>query len=170
MFNELNIAHEKEFCAKYQNQYPVVFITLKDCKSLEFEGIFQKIKDAIATCCKNHRYLLDSPALQTKEKQNFERILDREINSPHELSSALINLIYYLHEHTGKRVIVLIDEYDSPIHSAHTNGLYDKIIDFMRAFLSSALKDNPHLEKAVMTGIARVAKESMFSGLNHLQC
>ncbi len=170
VFGGLHISKDLEFCQKHQNQYPVISMSFKDCKGLVFDDVFTHLKKVFSLCYQAHSYLLESPEMSSFEKERFELVLRMEIDNPAQLSEALFDLIRYIHAHTNKKVVVLIDEYDSPIHSAYSNGFYIKIVDFMRSVLGSALKDNPFLAKAVLTGIARVAKESMFSGLNNLKC
>lgn len=168
VFGGLHIANETQFCQKHKNQYPVISISFKDCKDLDFEGVFEQLKAVFSACYKSHQYLLES--LSLSEKQEFEAFLNEKVEDPHKLSKALSNLISHLHTNTGKNVVVLIDEYDSPIHSAYEHGFYEKMVAFMRKLLGSALKDNPHLEKSVLTGICRVSQKSLFSRLNHVRC
>ena len=169
VFGGLQVAREEEFCAKHQNQYPVIFISFKDCKDLTFEGVFEQVKETFKDCYAQHKYLLESQKLSPEEIADFKDILYGKINDPHVLSKALKSLTAYIHAHTGKNSVILIDEYDSPIHSAYAQGFYEQMVAFMRKTLGSALKDNIYLEKSVLTGICRVSQESLFSGLNHVQ-
>jgi hypothetical protein len=169
IFKKLNIAKETEFCSGHQNKYPVLFFSFKDCKYSDFDSLFIQIQRVFSNLYKKHNYLLEENSLDEDEKATFKDVLAQKISSPSQLASALADLISYVKKYTSIKPIVLIDEYDSPIYSSYTHGFYDKIIEFMRTMLGSALKDNPNLEKAIITGIAKVAQESMFSGLNNLQ-
>lgn len=121
----------------------------------------------IQTLYAEHRELLDGDSLTDVERQDFLSISSNTAE-PVLYERALEELSKYLHRVTGERVIILIDEYDAPIHAGYLNGYGGQIIDFFRGFLTSGLKDNPHLERGVVTGILRIARESIFSGLNHL--
>jgi hypothetical protein len=169
VFKGLNISKETEFCAAHQNKYPVISLSFKDCKYSDFDNLYGQIKAIFSLLYIQHIYLLDGDALQQDEKNLFRQICSKNLDHPNDLARALSDLIRYIKKHTKLNPILLLDEYDTPIHSAHANGFYDEIIDFMRVMLGSALKDNPILEKAVMTGITKVSQESMFSGLNNLQ-
>jgi hypothetical protein len=149
-----------------QGQYPVIFFTLKEVKQENWEQAHQKLKILIAEEFERHRYLLESPKLSFQEKESFHLILSKEAHQT-DCESSLKWLITWLHRHHGKRVIVLMDEYDAPIHKAYFSGYYSLMIDFMRNWLGAALKDNAYLERAVITGILRIAKEGIFSDLNH---
>lgn len=115
-----------------------------------------------------HSYLLKGDILSLREKQQIQAVIDEKASFV-DITQSLKNLSKYLHAYHGKKTIILIDEYDMPIHGGFTNNYYDKVIDFMRTFLSNGLKDNNDIEQAVVTGILRVAKESIFSGLNNLK-
>jgi hypothetical protein len=114
-----------------------------------------------------HNYLLETKKLSEVEKDYYTRVLYGK-GSKADYENSLKSLSKFLSKENDKRVVILIDEYDMPIQSGYMNGYYDEVIDFMRNFLSGALKDNENLEKSVLTGILRVAKESIFSGLNNL--
>lgn len=115
-----------------------------------------------------HEYLLKSDFLEDRKKDYFNSILKRESDTV-SISESLKILSKYLYEYHKEKVVILIDEYDTPIQSGYLNGYYDKVIEFMRNFLSGVLKDNEYLQKGVLTGILRVEKESIFSGLNNLK-
>ena len=169
LFNGLNISKEKELCDKHQNQYPVIFISLKDCKAKDWETCFKKkIKYLIQLMYEEHSYLKDM--LSGIHLKAFNNILeDRAEDSDYD--SALAKLIRYLKLASGKEVIVLIDEYDAPIQYAYSKDkeYFEEAIEFFREFLSSALKGQLGIYKALLTGILRVSKENMFSGLNNLK-
>ncbi|MGL5356572.1 MAG: AAA family ATPase [Cetobacterium sp.] len=133
---------------KYLGEYPVIYISLKDIKVNNWELCLEKIS-----------------ALIQKEYKKYGLILEEKRDA---LENSLLNLSEYLYKKYKKNVIILIDEYDTPLVTAHSQGYYDEAIFFFRNFLSAGLKGNPHLELSVLTGILRIAKESIFSGLNNL--
>ncbi len=149
-----------------QGQYPVVFFTLKGVKQETWELAYEKLKVLIAEEFERHRYLLDSPKLSEEEKEVFLAILRQQANQAN-TEISLKSLITWLKRYHCKNVIVLVDEYDAPIHMAYFHGYYSHIINFMRNWLGDGLKDNAHLERSVITGVLRIAKENIFSDLNH---
>ena len=151
----------------YQGKYPVIFITFKDIKFDTWEETFDAIKRVFSKEAYRHIELKTSDKCNEYEKKNFENLLSGEANEV-ELSSALLALSSMLHEHHGIAPIIIIDEYDIPIQQGYMKKFYDKVILFMRNLFSGGLKDNRHLSYGFMTGILRVAKESIFSGLNNL--
>lgn len=151
----------------YQGKYPVIFITFKDIKFDTWEETFDAIKRVFSKEAYCHIELKTSDKCNKYEKKNFENLLSGEANEV-ELSSALLTLSSMLHEHHGIAPIIIIDEYDIPIQQGYMKKFYDKVILFMRNLFSGGLKDNRHLSYGFMTGILRVAKESIFSGLNNL--
>ncbi|MDM8530469.1 AAA family ATPase [Anaerolineales bacterium HSG25] len=152
---------------QHQGQYPVIYMTLKDLKSRSWQECFDQIREMIHQLYLQYTYLLDGDLLHDQEKSEFNKVISLD-DSPRVYQNALKNLSNFLHRHHQQKVIILIDEYDTPIQSGYSNNYYDEVISFMRNFLSGGLKDNPHLFKGVLTGIFRVAKESIFSGLNNL--
>jgi hypothetical protein len=152
---------------RHFQRYPVVFMTFKDVKASTFDLALAAMRQVIRAAYQEHRYLLDGGALDEQEKERFLQILAEE-GGEVLYWGALADLSGYLHRHHGEKVVILIDEYDTPIHAGFSAGYYDRVIQFFRAFLSGGLKDNPHLWKGVLTGILRIAKESIFSGLNNL--
>lgn len=148
-------------------QHPVVFITFKDLKAGNLELAQSAIHELIRNLFIDHKAVLDSPALDPSEQRDFHSILDRTA-SPARYRHALADLTKYIHKAYAKKPIVLIDEYDTPIHSAWVKGFAPDILEFFRTFLTAGLKDNPHLYRAVLTGILRIARESIFSGLINL--
>ena len=151
----------------FQGKYPVIFITFKDIKFDTWEETFDAIKRVFSKEAYRHIELQISDKCNEFEKKNFENLLSGEVNEV-ELSSALLTLSSMLHEHHGIAPIIIIDEYDIPIQQGYMKKFYDKVILFMRNLFSGGLKDNRHLSYGFMTGILRVAKESIFSGLNNL--
>ncbi|QTA79784.1 AAA ATPase-like domain-containing protein [Desulfonema limicola] len=166
LFKGLEIEKHEEF-ELYQGKYPVIFMTFKDVKHSQWEACFSSIKTAVKKEYSRHRYLLETDTLYPEDKIYFQDILSSELKETG-CDQALYNLSEYLHRHYNEKVMILIDEYDTPIHAAYTSGYYNKLIEFIRNFLSAGLKDNTYLFKGVLTGILRVAKESVFSGLNNL--
>lgn len=168
LFNNLNIAHEGEFYLQFQGKYPVIFLTFKDIKDNNFELAYDKIHEFIVKTYDDFSYLQDSELLSPNQKNFYQIILSRKANRA-QLESALQILTECLFKHHGKKAIVLIDEYDTPIQSGFLHDYYDAVVGFFRNFFGAALKDNPFLFKSVLTGILRVSKESLFSGLNNLK-
>lgn len=151
----------------YQGKYPVIFITFKDIKFNTWEETFAAIKEIFSKESYRHIELRTSDKCNEYEKKNFENLLSGNVSEV-ELSSALLNLSRMLHNHHGVAPIIIIDEYDIPIQQGHVKSFYDKVILFMRNLFSGGLKDNKHLSYGFLTGILRVAKVSIFSGLNNL--
>ena len=152
---------------KYQGKYPVIFVTFKDIKFNTWEETFSEITDVLRKEYDRHKELLDSDKCSDNEKEYFQKILNKTASQA-ELTGAFRELSQMLHEHYGTAPIIIIDEYDIPIQQGHMKGFYDEIILFMRNLFSGGLKDNQHLSYGFLTGILRVAKESIFSGLNNL--
>jgi hypothetical protein len=148
-------------------RYPVIYLNFKDVKPNTAEDFWLDIRELIRDLYKRHRAVLDHGALDEVDAQRYRQILDGNA-SPALYRRALGDLCALLHHAHGERVVILIDEYDAPIHAGYTNGYVREVVGFFRAFLGSGLKSNPHLFKAVLTGILRVARESIFSGLNNL--
>ena len=151
----------------YQGKYPVIFLTFKDVKFDTWEATIDKIRGLLQEEYGRHQELLDSDKLSQCEKIYFTKILDSSANEV-ELTSALERLSKMLAAHYGKAPIIIIDEYDTPIQEGYSKDFYDEIIGFMRNFFSGAFKDNKNLSYGFLTGILRIAQESIFSGLNNL--
>ncbi|MCP4699284.1 MAG: AAA family ATPase, partial [Gammaproteobacteria bacterium] len=151
---------------RHQGQYPVIYLTFKDCKAASAQEAFRKIGGLFADLYQEHEARL-SAHLTSKEQHRYQRIAADEGDTV-EWQGALAFLMHLLHRHSGKQVMVLIDEYDTPIHSAYEYSYYDDMVLFMRGMLGKALKDNNDLLRSVLTGILRIAKESVFSDLNNL--
>ena len=151
----------------YQGKYPVIFLTFKDVKFDTWEATIDKIRGLLQEEYGRHQELIDSDKLSQYEKIYFTKILDSSANEV-ELTSALERLSKMLAVHYGKAPIIIIDEYDTPIHEGYSKDFYDEIIGFMRNFFSGAFKDNKNLSYGFLTGILRIAQESIFSGLNNL--
>lgn len=151
----------------YQGKYPVIFVTFKDIKFNTWNETFSAIKEVFTQEAYRHYELLSSDKCDEYDKSRFNKLLSGDANEV-ELSSALLDLSRMLHKHYEVAPIIIIDEYDIPIQQGHMKGYYDEVILFMRNLFSGGLKDNKHLSYGFLTGILRVAKESIFSGLNNL--
>ena len=153
---------------RHQGQYPVIFLTFKDVKCLTWEETFQKICRMISLEFIRHSELESSSMLSLYEKEQYQRLAGGNADAvDYQMGLQLLSLM--LHKHYGKASIIIIDEYDTPIQQGHTCNFYSEIVNFMRSFFSGGLKDNPHLAFGFLTGILRVAKESIFSGMNNLK-
>lgn len=153
---------------KHQGQYPVIFLTFKDVKSMTWEETFQKIRRLISLEFIRHNELETSSVLTAYEKEQYH-LLAGDSGDEVDCQMGLQLLSLLLHKHYGRECIIIIDEYDTPIQQGHTCNFYPEIVNFMRNFFSGGLKDNPHLAFGFLTGILRVAKESIFSGMNNLK-
>ena len=151
-----------------QGTRPAVFLSLKDIKEDTLEGMLASFGEAMKTVYYDFRFLLEGATLLPVEKEVFEAVLSGKAPR-NDLQYSLKNLTVYLERYYGKQVLVLIDEYDAPIQYAWDYGYYDEAIVFVRNYLSSVLKTNPALDFAVLTGVLRIAKESIFSSLNNLE-
>lgn len=167
LFDGMNITKWKDF-DRYQGKYPVIMITLKDCKGETFEQTLEQLGNELKKEFERHAYLLESMDTLTDNKEVFLRILKRQA-SQNELTDSLRLLTDLLATHWGISPLVLFDEYDSPIHVAFDHGYYDQMINFIRSFMSPVFKDNTDVFRGVITGILRVSKESLFSGLNNIE-
>ena len=152
---------------KHQGQYPVIFLTFKDVKFDSWEATIDKIRGLLQAEFGRHLELKESDKLAEYEIEYFSKILEAKANEV-ELTSSLENLSRMLFKHYGKAPIIIIDEYDTPIQEGYAEDFYDEIIRFMRNFFSGAFKDNKNLSYGFLTGILRIAQESIFSGLNNL--
>jgi len=167
LFQGLHIWQAGDPYRAHFQRYPVVYLSFKDVKADRFDACWATIREKIVDLFDEHRYLLESGRLTDVEAVRFRQILDKTADRAL-YDRALLDLTDFLHRHHGEKAIILIDEYDEPIHAGYVQGYMAEVIQFFRSFLTNGLKDNPHLAKAVLTGILRVAKESIFSGLNNL--
>ena len=168
LFDGLKIAECGEEILSHQQQYPVIFLTLKSAKQPDFEMAYGALADEIYNEFVRHRYVLQSDALLPIEKERYENLINRRAGKE-ELAKAFAFLSMCLFKYHKKKAIILIDEYDVPLENAYFRGFYDEMIDFIRSLFESALKTNPYLEKSVITGCLRISKESIFTGLNNLE-
>lgn len=167
-FKDKQIWQCGDYYTKHQGQYPVIFLTFKDVKSMTWEETFQKIRRLISLEFIRHNELETSSVLTAYEKEQYH-LLAGDSGDEVDCQMGLQLLSLLLHRHYGRECIIIIDEYDTPIQQGHTCNFYPEIVNFMRNFFSGGLKDNPHLAFGFLTGILRVAKESIFSGMNNLK-
>lgn len=157
-----------DYYTKHQGQYPVIFLSFKDVKCSSWQETFQKISKLISLEFMRHNELESSSVLSSYEKEQYHRFASENINEVDcQMGLQLLSLL--LHKHYDKECVIIIDEYDTPIQQGHLCDFYNEIVDFMRNFFSGGLKDNPHLAFGFLTGILRIAKESIFSGMNNLK-
>ena len=168
LFDGLTISSHSDICEKYQNKYPVVFISLKGATGSTYEKANSMIKQLVAEEYQRHSYLADSDILDSIEKDQFNRIRSISLNEG-DLENSLRTLTRLLCKHHNQKVILLIDEYDVPLDKSFLNGYYDDMVSFIRIFLGEALKTNDNTEFAIVTGCLRISKESIFTGLNNFK-
>ncbi|WP_294157902.1 AAA family ATPase [uncultured Selenomonas sp.] len=166
LFDGLAVANDAETMAQ-QGSRPVLFLTLKEWKTHTWDTMQQVIMDALGQAFDEHEYLLRAGSVTRRERMIFEKIQFGEANLV-TCRTALAFLLRLMEKYYGKKPVLLFDEYDVPIQQAWEHGFYDDAIDFFREFLSSALKTNPSLDFAILTGVLRISKESIFSDLNNL--
>ncbi|GFI48404.1 hypothetical protein IMSAGC019_03731 [Lachnospiraceae bacterium] len=171
IFDGLKITKHKEFCVKWMNQYPVLFLSFKDAEADEFYVAYDKLKNTIADVCKSIPGLATESAVHPADMQIFERLMFNKASDA-EVQGSLKTIMRMMHTVYGKKVILLIDEYDVPLAKASerdtkTNKYYSSMLDVIKGIMSTALKDNEFLQFAVITGCLRIAKESIFTGTNN---
>ena len=171
-FKGLNISRAGEKYIQHRGKYPVIFFSLKDIATGNYQDALRDLCGKISDLYAEYGFLAESPALNEREKEYFlsvYNIADHEQYGRDKWGKSLKMLTVYLWKHYGAKTILLLDEYDAPIQHAWEDGYYEDMIRFMRQFYSEVLKGNDALEFAVLTGVLRVAKESIFSGLNNLK-
>ena len=168
LFDGLKVAACGEEVLQHQQQYPVIFLSLKSAKQPNFEEAYKKICKALAEEFRRHQYLLAGNSLADDQKIMFQKIMTGQADYS-AYNDALKFLSECLWQYHGKNTMILIDEYDVPLENAYLEGFYDQMISFIRSLFESALKTNPYLEKSVITGCLRISKESIFTGLNNLE-
>lgn len=166
LFDGLEISKETELCKNWMNQWPVVFLSLKDIDGLNFEDAYERLAVQISNLYKNYTYLLECDKIDPDDRQIF---LDLKAGKAEkaQVFQALRTLMRMLQIYHQKKVILLLDEYDVPIAKASSNGYYNQMLDVMKGIMSTALKDNTSLQFSVVTGCLRIAKESVFTGTNN---
>ena len=165
LFDGLEISHQKNLCEKWMNQWPVVFLSLKNVDGIHFSDAYQQLVYEISLLYQQHDNLLKSTALSDRDKFLFKQLQERQAGKT-DIIRSLQFLTRLLEQHYGKKVILLIDEYDVPIAKANSHGYYNEMMDVIKG-LMQALKDNPSLHFAVITGCLKIAKESIFTGTNN---
>ena len=165
LFKGLSIWTDQRY-QRLQGSYPVIFISFADGKQNNYKDAIQKIKNIIVDAYRQHRYLNEEDCFTENEKQQMLEITEKMDDVT--AQDALKNLSSYLNLLYGKKVLIFLDEYDTPMQEAYINGYWDEFTGFMRGLFNATFKTNPYLERAVMTGITRVSKESVFSDLNNL--
>lgn len=167
-FQDKKIWQQGEKYTSHQGQYPVIFLSLKDIKARKWQYAFDALKYIISVEYMRHSELKRSSELEEADIGLYNRIVKNQA-SYMEYVFSLQALSRMLHQHHKQAPVIIIDEYDTPIQEGFVNGYYDDAVEFIRSFFSAALKDNPHARQIVMTGILRIAKESIFSGLNNIR-
>ncbi|MDD7643082.1 MAG: AAA family ATPase [bacterium] len=167
LFEGLSIWEDEKYRA-LQGTYPVISLSFARVKETNYKDTREMLCAILRNLYIKCSYLKDSEILTDADKAYFDRMLAVEISNS-DVSSALYQLSYFLYCYYGKKVIILLDEYDTPMQEAYVNGYWDEIVSFTRSLFNSTFKTNPYLERAVMTGITRVSKESIFSDLNNLK-
>ena len=166
LFEGLEIWKDEKY-RKLQGTYPVIFLSFASIKGNTFELAKNQIYEKIAELYENNRFLLESDCMSDTEKAKYRSFLENPIDK--DVSFALNSLSKYLSSYFGKNVIILLDEYDTPMQEAYVNGYWEELVAFTRSLFNATFKTNPYLERAIMTGITRVSKESIFSDLNNLK-
>ena len=165
LFDKLAIWKDEKY-RKLQGTYPVIFLSFADVKQNNYNDMVQKIKNIITDVYIQYSYIIENSAMTALEYEQWQRVnynMD-DVTA----QDSIKNLSKWLCEYYKRKVIILLDEYDTPMQEAYTGEFWDKFVSFMRSFFNATFKTNPYLERALMTGITRVSKESIFSDLNNL--
>ena len=165
LFENLSIWKEEKYRC-LQGNYPVIFLSFANVKEISFSDTRKKICQIITELYNHYDFLLDSIYLNENEKASYRKVSEDMEN--YRVSGSIKALSEYLFRYYGKRVIILLDEYDTPLQEAYIHGYWNEMSDFIRSLFNAAFKTNPYMERAIMTGITRVSKESVFSDLNNL--
>lgn len=175
LFDGLSVAEDPEFCSRYMGKYPLISISLKGVEALVFQGAEEALVSAIADEAMRFPFLAESPALTSEERHLYGQLIkvDRSGKSKYDMPEAILKdslktLTHLLAKHYGRKTVLLIDEYDVPLDKAHIHGYYEKMVTLLRTLFVNALKTNPDLAFAVLTGCLRISRESIFTGLNNL--
>ena len=165
LFEGLEIWNDEKY-RKLQGTYPVIFLSFAGIKQVKYNETVIKIKDELIRIYNEYDYIMKSGIYNTNEKMQYQSVCVGMSDTV--AQEALKNLSNYLSRYYGKKVIILLDEYDTPMQEAYVNGYWEELVAFTRSLFNSTFKTNPYLERAIMTGITRVSKESIFSDLNNL--
>lgn len=166
LFEGLSIWEDAKY-RKLQGAYPVISLSFARVKETNYASAKEKICEILTNLYSHYSFLRDSEALTDKDREYFDRVSSKMKDS--DATSALYQLSGFLYRYYGKKVIILLDEYDTPIQEAYVDGFWDELTSFIRSLFNSTFKTNPYVERAMMTGITRVSKESIFSDLNNLK-
>ncbi len=173
LFEGTKIAENQELFSQYQGSYPVIFLTLKDVEGLHFEAAQYQMKELVGREAERFSFLKESPALSKEEQERYAAVVRQEngkyVMDEETLYGSLRTLSELLYQHYGRKTVILIDEYDVPLDKAFQNGYYREMVSLIRAMFGKAMKTNPYLEFAVLTGCLRISKESIFTGLNNFK-
>ena len=167
LFENLEISGNRELCDQWMNQWPVIFFSLKDIDGLDFQSAYDRLVVQLSNLCKMHVYLLQSEAIDPDDKKVFLE-LKAGTASEAQVGFSLNTLMRMMESYYRKPVILLLDEYDVPLAKASSNGYYKEMLSVIKGMMSTALKDNPFLKFAIITGCLKIAKESIFTGTNNL--
>ena len=166
LFEGLDISKESALCAQWMNQWPTLFLSFKDVDGTCFKNAFNLLKATLSRFCDAHPELADNETVTEEQRRVFARLIDKTASLT-DVQGALLTLMQMMQAKYGKPVILLLDEYDVPLAKASSNGYYTEMLEVIKPLMSTALKDNPSLQMAVITGCLRVAKESIFTGTNN---
>ena len=166
LFDGLYISQNKALCDEHMGKYPVIFLTLKGVEGLTFTDAKMMLKSILSTEMDRHYYLKTSEALTDEDKAYFVKMLT---GTDENINDSLRKLSQLLYKHYGKKVVILIDEYDVPLDKAYQNGYYHEMVSLIRGLFGQALKTNDYLQFAILTGCLRISKESIFTGLNNFK-
>ena len=166
LFEGLEIWNDEKY-RELQGTYPVIFLSFASIKQVRYDETVIKIKDELIRIYNEYDYIMKSGIYNTNEKMQYQSVCVGMSDTV--AQEALKNLSNYLSRYYGKKVIILLDEYDTPMQEAYVNGYWEELVAFTRSLFNSTFKTNPYLERAIMTGITRVSKESIFSDLNNLE-
>ena len=167
LFSGLSIQNDEKY-KKLQGTYPVISLSFARIKETDYEKTKTKICEVLRNEYIKYYFLRDSDVLTDADRDTFDRILSKDVDET-DATSAIYQLSDFLYRYYGKEVLILLDEYDTPMQEAYVNGFWDELTAFTRSFFNSTFKTNPYLERGIMTGITRVSKESVFSDLNNLK-
>ena len=168
VFEGLEVNRHEDFCRQWMNQRPVLFVSFKNIERLNFEAAVAEMRTTLANVCKTMPSLASSDKVLKTDVEIFDRLIGMR-STLEDLISSLLTLTRMLEAHFGRKAVLLIDEYDVPLAMANENGYYHEMLDVMRGVFKYAVKTNPHLEFAVITGCLRIAKESIFTGTNNFK-
>lgn len=166
LFQGLKVSENQKLCAKWMNQYPVLFLSFKDIDGTSFENAYGMLQFTISQLCIEHAYLSESREIDPAHKEAFER-LKMQRGTLTDIKGSLFIIMKMLKKYFGKSVILLLDEYDVPLAKASSHGYYQQMLEVVKAMMSTALKDNNTLKFAVVTGCLKISKESIFTGTNN---